>query len=187
VNARDRIRDATGLPARHLRVRRQRTRPVHDDGFTLLETIVAISIVTIIMTALTGLFVRTIHVNTNQRNRQAAVRLVTEQADRLRGAPAGSEPTGSMSVTLNDVDYTVSWSSQACYRRLAYVGGPTNAPCASEAQQPGGGSDARYRRVTVVASWQGRACATEGCRYDDQILLSDDADPLFELGDHSGG
>lgn len=67
-----------------------------DDGFTLIEMVVAISIVGVVMAALTTFFANSLGVVGQQRGAQAAIQLATGAADRVRAL------RGSMVATSRD-------------------------------------------------------------------------------------
>lgn len=71
------------------------------DGFILLETLVAITIIAIIMTALTSLFVSVIGSTNHQRNSQAAAQVADTAADKARvvGAAAAVDGRTAAAVT----------------------------------------------------------------------------------------
>jgi len=60
----------------------------NDDGFFLLESIVAIAIITIIMAALTAFFSNAVKSNNEARQRQVAVQVADSALDSLRAVPA---------------------------------------------------------------------------------------------------
>lgn len=65
-----------------------------DDGFTLLEVLVAISIVTVVMLALASFFTVTIRIGVEQGDRQAAVQAADDAMERARAIQAGALLTG---------------------------------------------------------------------------------------------
>lgn len=75
-------RTTAGLPAR---LRRRLARRAHrgDDGFVLLESIIAISLITVVMGALGVLFVTSVANATHERTRAAAVQVATTALDGL--------------------------------------------------------------------------------------------------------
>ncbi len=77
-----------------------------DDGFVLLETIVSISLITVIMAALTSLFVTVIRVNSEQRALQVAVQVADSTASYVRSLPTSDLLTGRTAAAV-----TAQWSS----------------------------------------------------------------------------
>ncbi|UQX89545.1 putative Ig domain-containing protein [Jatrophihabitans telluris] len=65
-----------------------------DDGFVLLETIVAISIITIVMTALAAFFVTTISTTSQERVRQQATQIADTATETIRGMHASDTYLG---------------------------------------------------------------------------------------------
>jgi Tfp pilus assembly protein PilV len=76
----------------------QWTRPAHgrhtDDGFTLIEIILAMFLTVVVMTALLGVLVSSLKSVTQARQRQTATALATQSLERLRALPYDSV-TGS--------------------------------------------------------------------------------------------
>ncbi len=72
-----------------------------DDGFFLLESIVAIAILTIIMAALTAFFTETVHTTSLQRAKQTAVQVADAAVDSLRAVPATDLATGRDATSVD--------------------------------------------------------------------------------------
>jgi type II secretory pathway pseudopilin PulG len=62
-----------------------------DDGFVLLESIIAISLITIIMSALAVFFLNTVASATQQRNRVGAIQLANSTVENLRSRDASAK------------------------------------------------------------------------------------------------
>ena len=71
-----------------------------DGGFLLLETMISISLITVIMGALGMLYVTTLSVASHQRARATAVQVATTAMDALRSHDASSLVTGRDSVSV---------------------------------------------------------------------------------------
>jgi len=65
-----------------------------DDGFVLLESVMAIGLITVLMVALTALFVSAMQSTAHQRATQGAVRIATDEADQARGLSAAGALSG---------------------------------------------------------------------------------------------
>ena len=78
-----------------------------DDGFFLLESIVAIAIITIIMAALTAFFTDSVHTSDLNRAKQAAVQVADAAVDSLRAIPATDLATGRDTSDVN-AQYTAA-------------------------------------------------------------------------------
>ena len=65
-----------------------------EDGFILLESIVAISLITVIMAALATFTINAVNVTGEQRARQAAAQLATAEMSKLRSFPASEVVAG---------------------------------------------------------------------------------------------
>jgi type II secretory pathway pseudopilin PulG len=144
---------------------RRHRQPRADGGFVLLEAIVSIALITILMTALTALFVSTMKVTNHQRTNQSAVRLATDLIDNARGLGATNLPTTSYDQTIGNVTYTVKPSQEVC------------------AIQPDGScpaaADGTYVRYSVLITWPGSQCGTTPCKYTTSMVLSTASDPVF--------
>ena len=73
-----------------------------EDGFTLLEAVVSISLLVIIVGALGMFSVTAINTTSYQRQRQAAVQVANSVLATARAMPAASLPTGRTPVLTND-------------------------------------------------------------------------------------
>jgi type II secretory pathway pseudopilin PulG len=147
---------------------RRHRRPRADGGFVLLEAIVSIALITILMTALTALFVSTMKVTDHQRTNQSAVRLATDVIDNARGLGAANVTTTPTQQTIGNVTYTVT---------------PTQEPCSlaadgSCADDPAG----KYVRYGVLIEWSGPDCGASPCKYRTSVVLSAAPDPTFLAG-----
>ena len=65
-----------------------------DDGFVLLESIVAIALITVLMVALTSLFISAMQGTAHQRATQGAIRIATDEIDQARGFSAAGALAG---------------------------------------------------------------------------------------------
>jgi prepilin-type N-terminal cleavage/methylation domain-containing protein len=79
-----------------------------DGGFTIVEVLVAISLLGIVMTALTSFFVNTLSVTNAQSGKQAAAKVAADAAERVR-ALKGSAVTAGRDKTSSDNQ----WASPA--------------------------------------------------------------------------
>lgn len=156
-------------------LRRPHRRRKLDQGFVLLESIIAIMLITVLMTALTALFVTTMQSNTRQRDSQNAVRVMTEQADYLRSLAADGAlpPPSDTPITLNGIDYTVTWT---CSR-----GSSAGTACdpATGASQAAAADASDPLQLDMTVTWNTSNCPAEGCHYTDSMLIDDTPDPVF--------
>jgi type II secretory pathway pseudopilin PulG len=81
---------------------RARTRCRGDDGFILLESIVAISLITVIMAALATFTINAVNITGEQRARQAAAQLATTTTSTLRSIPATDIVAGRGVTAVRD-------------------------------------------------------------------------------------
>jgi Tfp pilus assembly protein PilV len=76
------------------RAARARRRLAGDDGFVLLESVVAISLITVIMTAMATFFIGAVDSTNQQRSRQIAAQIANSSVETIRGLPASDLLTG---------------------------------------------------------------------------------------------
>ena len=125
-------------------LRRLRPRPLtsHEDGFTLVELVIAMFIVTVILTSMLALFVASIRTVTLARERQTATALATQVLEQVRALPYNDVVKGLDSTDLTG-DPFISGG------RLVYPAGSidevlrTSTPTASPA--PGRGPLSPHR------------------------------------------
>src|SRR3989338_8245195 len=123
-------------------------------GVTLIDTLVAVSLMVLIFMGIFGAFQLSVDVVTNNKGRAGAVALADERMEYIRSLPysslgtVGGIPAGSLaqteSVSLNGVNYTR----------------PTLVVYADDPKDGAGGSDttgiADYKAVKVNVSWSSR-------------------------------
>src|ERR1700709_1346692 len=73
---------------------RMRRRVRSDDGFVLLETLVAISLISVVMAAFTTFFINSVANTNQQRAAQAATQLADSAVDLIRSLPASDVTSG---------------------------------------------------------------------------------------------
>jgi prepilin-type N-terminal cleavage/methylation domain-containing protein len=130
-------------PDRAVTRRRQPGRPQGEDGFTLAETLVAMTVFTIMVTATLGMLLRTTDVSRSNSRRVVAASLADRQVESIRGTRAVDIPDGltTRTETVGGTAYTVKQT--ATY----VVNGSTTSVCAAS------GSTLSYKLVTVTVSW----------------------------------
>jgi prepilin-type N-terminal cleavage/methylation domain-containing protein len=94
-------------------VKRDATGP-RDAGFTIVEVLVAISLLGIVMTALTSFFVNTLSVANAQSGKQAAAKVAADAAERVR-AIKGSAVTSGRDKTSSDSQWASPVTGVAPY------------------------------------------------------------------------
>lgn len=151
----------------------------------LLEVIVGLVIVTIVMTALTGVLVTNIRSTSHQRAEQAAVRLVTEQADSLRALAADviAERAEDRTIAVGETEYLLSTQVSNCYQQVGSGVAGADTSCDILAAPPETGEYATSLRITMTATWDDGTCGADGCSYGDSIVVNAGRDPVFPVND----
>lgn len=131
-------------PAAVQALRRRRTGlPAGDAGVTLAETLVAMTVFTVMVTAALGMLLRSTDVARSNNRRVVAASLADRQIESIRGSRAVDIPNGlqTRTETVGGVTFTVKQTA-------TYVvnGSSTNVCTAT-------GSTLSYKLVTVTVSW----------------------------------
>ena len=92
--------------------------PGRDDGFILLETLVSVTMIGILMTALTAFYASSAAVLGRQSGTQAAAQVATSRLQEIRALDPALITSGSSSVTIGGLTYTSSWVSTCAGRPL---------------------------------------------------------------------
>src|SRR4051812_21682643 len=80
--------------------RRRQSGSANDAGFTLIEVLVAIAILTTVMTAATGFFINSIKTAGGQSSRQVAIYLADQQLEAVQSLPPAKLVTGRTSASI---------------------------------------------------------------------------------------
>lgn len=138
---------------------RRVTARTSDDGFTLIEVIVAMMLIGIVMAATTTFFISSANVTSQLRGQQVAAQVADSAAEQVR-AYRGSEIATALptvaATTVNGITYTPVLSKTT----VTITG-------------------ASYQRVSIQVSWTDKHCASSTCSYTTYILISGAADPMF--------
>ena len=123
---------------------RRRLSSAGDDGFSLMEGIVAAVVLALGITITASLLIQDAGLTRNNGQRSAATNLAASKLERVRQLPATAIPDGRLTTTetVGNTTYTVNQDST-----YLAASGATNA-C-------GGTGALSYKRVTVTVSWPG--------------------------------
>ncbi len=148
-------------------------KPSSDAGFTLVEVVVATTLIAVVMTALTSFFISTLQVTNLQGNQQTAAQLATDGVEMARALPGttllGNPPSDPTPLERHGVLFGRTWSVSACWQPLA--GGNCGAQVAGYVP---------FLRVVVTVSWPDRRCVGATCSYMTSTLVSAAAgEPVF--------
>ena len=117
-------------------------RPAGEEGMTLIEVVVAITLLALMMLGLGASLGAGLRIIRTDRQRVVAANLATQQMERLRSMPFSSVPLGRTEVTetVDGIDYVVrqyvDWQDQ----------GSDNGPC-------DGGTSLDFVRADVSVRW----------------------------------
>lgn len=173
-----------------------------EDGFTVLEVLIAVVLVTIVMSAMVGFLTTTTAVLALQRDRQTAIQLADDAMEQVRATSAAVLPTGRAAgaatppvapgVSLTGM---VEWDKPGTgtaavplsttrgpiagvtYRQYAYLG-ICYQPAASgtvscTTTKPSQTTPyAQFYRVVVAITWTNRHCTGGTCSYVTSTLVS---------------
>jgi prepilin-type N-terminal cleavage/methylation domain-containing protein len=134
-----------------------------EDGFTLLEVLVSLAIISVVLTAMSQFFVRSMSSVNQQGDRQAAVQLASDGMERMRQVPGSLVSTwltaqAPESMPVNNITYTRTWDAP----RVVSV------------------KPALVYAVVRIA-WRSRTCASNQCQYVSTTLVAAaDAEPVFD-------
>lgn len=116
-----------------------RARCADDRGFTLVESVVALTIFAVVAASATAWLVKTIQLTSTNRGRNAAIAIAGQQLEKIREERNSGRQldSGTTAVTLQSASYTVTTTLNPAY----------NASCATGAT----------RTVSVSVTWPGNS------------------------------
>lgn len=174
------------LAGHHLRaprLRRARPMPVTEAGFSLIEVVVALGLISIVMAALTTFYVRAVAVTHQQGSRQVAIQLSLDGLDKIR-ALRGSQVAGALpgveTPQVNGLTYTRRYQALPCWQKAGPAANPT---CLDVRPATPDSAYAELLRVVVTVTWPDRQCAGSSCSYSNSTLISSSGeDPVYRAG-----
>ncbi len=125
-----------------------REREHHDEGFTLLEAVVAMVVFGIIASATAAVLVRSVGGASDNRARAAAANVAAQAMDSLRDSASG--PDGYTALATRQLsDVTVQGRTYSVFATVTVATGTNQgSPCTA-----GGISNEIYRKVGVTVTW----------------------------------
>ncbi|OLB65213.1 MAG: hypothetical protein AUI10_07755 [Actinobacteria bacterium 13_2_20CM_2_72_6] len=178
-----------------------------DEGFTLVEVIVSIALMSIVMTALTTFFVTTVSATGQQSGRQAAIQLAQDAVELARAVKGSALLTGrdkcgacaapvtGVAPYLADVeewDYPTGATAQLPttatgadangihYLQNWYVGKCWQPIAGGACQSDPGTGPVLFYRVIAAVTWPERHCPGGTCSFVTSTLVTSALDsPLF--------
>lgn len=171
-----------------MRARTDRTR--RDDGFTIVEVLVALAVIGIVLTSTTAVYVRSMLVVDEQGVRQTAYTVATDGMESFRGAGSGKQVawlrTAPATKVVNGVTYNLTWrcgSGSSSKVKKPPDLEKTNALCSDPVAFPtpdGDTDDVVY--VQLIVRWTGRTCPPGGCVYGGAVTEISIAtiEPVFD-------
>lgn len=132
-----------------------------DDGFTMMEVVIALMLMMFVMTSSAGFFIRGMTATRALQNRQAATALAEEAMETARAAPAPVAQAPSPAVVGNK-RYMVSTTVADCWVH------PSGGPC----DKPASPANTQMWLVTVLVTWTpgpSESCPP-GCKYSVSTL-----------------
>jgi prepilin-type N-terminal cleavage/methylation domain-containing protein len=192
-------RDRAPLAGRH-----------NDDGFTLVEVLIALAVVGIVMGAVTTFFSKTMSATNQQRGRQVATQLADDAAEQVRALTGSSLAVGrtqgnaepaeivpGVAAYLTDLQ---QWNDAAgtpvlpvvpvtvrvngvSYVQHWYLGKCWRSKAADgNCTAVTGPGLVEYFRVVVAVTWPDKMCTANTCSYVSATLVSNaDSEPIFNL------
>jgi prepilin-type N-terminal cleavage/methylation domain-containing protein len=119
-----------------------------DGGFTLIEVLLALGLVTLVSAYAVAFHVFTLSTVRIQANRQLAAQLVSQaldQADKTGGVALLAAPPEARTTTINKITFTERWTVTLCRQS------PPGGNCTTAASAAGA---AELVRVVVAVDWR---------------------------------
>jgi len=131
-----------------------------DAGFTLIEVLVSLAVITVVLTAVSTYFIRSMVITNLEGVRQGAAQVAATAMEELRSVPGEQALSW---LTANAAATTVPVGTQVYTRTW-------DVPTASA-----------LIAATVHVKWPGRDCPGNLCEYSDTTLISTaGSDPIFD-------
>jgi prepilin-type N-terminal cleavage/methylation domain-containing protein len=134
-----------------------------DAGFTLLEVLVALAVISAVLTSMSVFFVRSMTSVNQQGDRQTAVQLAADGMERMREVPGSLVKAWITNQAadvkpVNTITYTRTWD-----------------PPRVVSTKPS------LLYAVVRVTWRGRSCPGNLCTYTSSTLVAAaDTDPVFD-------
>lgn len=156
-----------------------------EEGFTLIEVMVAISVVAIVLAATTSWLVTATRTTNHQRMTQAAARVVTQHSDALHdlGPAQLFDQAGTATISDGSAEFVVTTVVDDCFAVVPNADDPSvNFDDGISACLTGAGAapehSVHYFMVSITAKWDDPTCEST-CSYSETIVMNGDVDPVF--------
>jgi prepilin-type N-terminal cleavage/methylation domain-containing protein len=177
-----------------------------DEGFTLVEVLVSIALMTVVTTALTTFFLTTVSATSQQSGRQAAIQLAQDAIERARSLKGSAiltgrdqcGPTAACPAPINSVaayladlqewDHANGTPAQldttartvkvngVDYFQNWYVGKCWQPVAGGACQKDPNTGPIQFLRVVAAVTWSERHCPASTCAYVTATLVSSTTD-----------
>ena len=131
-----------------------------DDGVSLVELVVALTVAVVIMTGIANGLVRALWVSGDSKNREVATNLASAAIDQARATTTYSTLLGTTTIqNVNGLDFTILRSV------TSYLSTGSTSPCDGSAS-----SFIKYKKISIKVTWPTMPATTDGVRA--QTLLA---------------
>jgi len=149
-----------------------------DAGFSMLEAVISISLISIMIAGFCTFLIATTSITHRQGGQQAAVHLASDGVELVRAVsgpalPAGL-PTSPETKTVSGVTYQRAWSVAVCWQPTA------GGTCVVQNNPPSSTGYLKFFKITITVTWPDHGCPTAGCSYATTTLVDGvSTQPLF--------
>lgn len=159
---------------RRLRIALLRRRQREDSGSILIESIVAIGLVTVVLASLTTVLVTGTQSTNRQRSAQAAAQINTSALDVAQMIGGAGAASGKLAdpvyAEVNGTVFTTQYTVKDCRPD------PSDNSCTPLPGTPGSNP---FVLVTATTTWEANNCPAGACEATVSTILNTNNDPIF--------